>query len=148
MGIEQRFVSGALLQLHNTPDPDCDLSLAEIALAIFCETLSRLLIGSSLFLIALFVVLGAKHGVFEPSFAPSTTKKGVFRVRAKLTNNTLSARTRPLRALRCGYCVFIKNQGGKHTRKWDKICTVVEALNFDQYNVKVGGSGRITRRNR
>ena len=59
----------------------------------------------------------------------------------------MSARTRPLRALRCGDRVFIQNQGGRHPRKWDKVGTVVEALDFDQYNVKVEGSGRITRRN-
>ena len=75
-------------------------------------------------------------------------KEDALRVRAKRTNDALSARTRPLRALRCGDRVFIQNQGGRHPRKWDKVGTVVEALDFDQYNVKVGGSGRITRRNR
>ena len=51
----------ALLQLRNTPDSDCNLSPAELSLATLCETLFRLLIGLPLFLIALFVVLGAKH---------------------------------------------------------------------------------------
>ena len=52
----------ALLQLRNTPDPDCDLSPAEIVFGHPLQTLFRLLIGLPLFLIALFVVLGAKHG--------------------------------------------------------------------------------------
>ena len=59
----------------------------------------------------------------------------------------MSARTRSLRPLRFGDRVFIQNQGGRHPRKWDKVGTVVEALDFDQYNVKVGGSGCIIRSN-
>ena len=64
----------ALLQLLNTLDPDCDLSPAEIVFGHSFRDAFRLLIGSPLFLIALFVVLGAKHGelkkmpfVLEPS---------------------------------------------------------------------------------
>ena len=108
----------------------------KLSLATLCEMLFRLLIGSPLFLIALFVVLGAKHGEL---------KKMPFEFEPSGPNDALSARTRPLR---CGNRVFIQNQGGRHPRKWNKVGTVVEALDFDQYNVKVGGSGRITRRNR
>ena len=32
--------------------------------------------------------------------------------------------------------------------KWDKSGLVVEALNYDQYRIKVDGSGRLTLRNR
>ena len=52
----------ALLQLRNTLDPDCNFSPAEIVFGHPLRALFRLLIGSPLFLIALFVVLGAKHG--------------------------------------------------------------------------------------
>lgn len=44
--------------------------------------------------------------------------------------------------------MFIQNQNGNHPQKWDRIGTIVEVLNFDQYVVKVDGSGRITKRNR
>ena len=54
-------------------------------------------------------------------------KEDALRVRAKRTNDALSARTRPLR---CDNRVFIQNQGGRHPHKWDKVGTVVEALDF------------------
>ena len=37
---------------------------------------------------------------------------------------------------------------GNYPRKWDKTGTVVEVRQFDQYFVKVDGSGRVTLRNR
>ena len=127
----------ALLQLRNTPDPDCDLSPAEIVfnppLLDAFSFVNRLATFSNRFI----------RRTWREAWR---AKEDALRVRAKRTNDALSARTRPLRPLRCGDRVFIQNQDGRHPRKWDN--TVVEALDFDQYNVKVGGSGRITRRNR
>ena len=129
----------ALLQLRNTPDPDCDLSPAEIVfgypLRDAFSFVNRLATFSNRFI----------RRTWREAWR---AKEDALRVRAKRTNEALSARTRSLRPLRCGDRVFIQNQGGTHPRKWDKVGTVVEALDFDQYNVKVGGSGRITRRNR
>ena len=129
----------ALLQLRNTPDPDCDLSPAKIVLGHpLRDTFS-------------FV---NRLATFSNRFTRRTwheawrAKEHALRVRAKRTNNALSARTPPLRALLCGDRVFIQNQGGRQPRKRDKVGIVVETLDFQQYNVKVGGSGRITRRNR
>ena len=109
----------------------------KLSLAILCETHSRRLIGLPFFLIALFVVHDAKHGelkrmLFE--FEPNRPMPHCANVR--------------VRCVRCDDRLFIQNQGGRHPSKWDKVGTVVEALDFDQYNVKVGRSGRITRRNR
>ena len=42
----------------------------------------------------------------------------------------------------------IQNQAGQHKNKWDVSGTVVEALGFDSYNVRMDGSGRVTKRNR
>ena len=44
--------------------------------------------------------------------------------------------------------VQVQNQAGPHKNKWDVSGTVVEALGFDSYNVRMDGSGRVTRRNR
>ena len=44
--------------------------------------------------------------------------------------------------------VMVQNQSGPHPLKWDKSGTVVEVLPFDQYNVKMDGSGRLSLRNR
>ena len=69
-------------------------------------------------------------------------------MRAGRNNTALRTNSRLLRALHCGDCVFLQNQPGNHPCKWDKIGTVTEALGFDQYVIKVSGSGRITKRNR
>ena len=124
----------ALLQLRNTPDPDCGLFPAEIgfghSLRDAFSFVNRLATFSNRFI----------RRIWREAWRAKENAKHI--------NNALSARTRPLRPLRCGDCVFIQNQGGRHPRKWDKVGTVFEALDFDQYNVKVGRSGRITRRNR
>ena len=59
-----------------------------------------------------------------------------------------SDRTKRLPALIVGDCVRIQNQTGPHPNKWDKTGSVVEVRQFDQYVVRVDGSGRMTLRNR
>ena len=44
--------------------------------------------------------------------------------------------------------VFVQNQVGNKPRRWDKTGTIVECKDFDQYLVKMDGSGRLTLRNR
>ena len=60
----------------------------------------------------------------------------------------LSANTRILNPLSVGDCVRIQNQTGPHPTKWDKTGIVIEVRQFDQYVVRVDGSGRVTLRNR
>ena len=60
----------------------------------------------------------------------------------------LSEHTRPLPPLTVGDCVRIQNQVGPNPTKWDKTGVVVEVRQFDQYVVRVDGSGRVTLRNR
>ena len=60
----------------------------------------------------------------------------------------LSAHTRVLPPLSVGDCVRIQNQTGPHPTKWDKTGIVIEVRQFDQYVVRVDGSGRVTLRNR
>ena len=59
-----------------------------------------------------------------------------------------SAHTRVLPPLSVGDCVRIQNQTGPHPTKWDKTGIVIEVRQFDQYVVRVDGSGRVTPRNR
>ena len=53
-----------------------------------------------------------------------------------------------LPALFVGDCVRIQNQTGPQPNKWDKTGSVVEVRQFDQYAVRVDGSGRMTLRNK
>ena len=59
-----------------------------------------------------------------------------------------SAHTRVLPPLSLVDCVRIQNQTGPHPKKWDKTGIVIEVRQFDQYVVRVDGSGRVTLRNR
>ena len=59
-----------------------------------------------------------------------------------------SEHTKRLPALFVGECVRIQNQTGPQPNKWDKTGSVVEVRQFDQYVVRVDGSGHMTLRNR
>ena len=56
--------------------------------------------------------------------------------------------TRRLPPLVVGNYVRLQNQTGPYPTKWDKTRRVVEVRQFDQYVVRVDGSGRMTVRNR
>ena len=61
---------------------------------------------------------------------------------------SLGEGARNLPSLDIGDMVQIQNQRGNAPRRWNKSGKIVEKLGFDQYLVKVDGSGRLTRRNR
>ena len=56
--------------------------------------------------------------------------------------------TRRVLPLTVGDHVRIQNQVGPHPMKWDKTGLVIEVRQFDQYVIRVDGSGRATTRNR
>ena len=60
----------------------------------------------------------------------------------------LTEHTRKLPALKPGDVVMVQNQTGRHPLKWDKSGMVIEASPYDQYKVKMDGSGRVSARNR
>ena len=53
-----------------------------------------------------------------------------------------------LTPLTVGTEVSIQNQRGSHCKRWDNSGVVGESLGNSQHKVKVGGSGRITPKNR
>ncbi|GFO45517.1 transcription factor iiib 90 kda subunit [Plakobranchus ocellatus] len=60
--------------------------------------------------------------------------------------NSAIAECLPLLAV--GDCVRIQNQTGPHPTKWDKTGIVIQVHQFDQYVIRVDGTGKITLRNR
>ena len=66
-----------------------------------------------------------------------------FKISERLTEHT-----RTLPPLVVGDHVRIQNQRGSHPTKWDKTGIIVEVRQYDQYVVRVDGSGRVTLRNR
>ena len=59
-----------------------------------------------------------------------------------------SEHTKRLPPLQVGDHVRIQNQIGNFPKRWDKTGTVIEVRQFDQYAIKMHGSGRVTLRNR
>ena len=129
----------AMLQLRNTPDPECKLSPAQI---IFGRPLRDA-----------FSFIN-KCPKFENSAVQSiwreawTCKEDALRTRFAKSMEQLNNHARPLPELKTGERVFVQNQTGRHPNKWDRSGIVLENLGHDKYNIKVDGSGRITTRNR
>ena len=129
----------ALLQSRNTPDPQCNLSPAEI---VFGHPLRD---AFSFF---------NRNVTFTNCHIRRTwreawqAKEDALRLSAGRNDALLAQHTRSLSVSLWGDRVFIQNQRGHYPRKWDKIGTTVEVLPRDQYVIKVAGSGRITKRNR
>ena len=129
----------ALLQLRNIPDPDCGVSEAEVVFG-------RPLRDAFSFI--------NRHAKFSNQFIRCTWretwkgKEDALCMRAGRSEDALIGHSRPLPALLYGDRVFIQNQKGRYPSKCDRVETVVEVMDFDQYAVKFDGSGRVTKRNR
>ena len=129
----------AILQLRNTPDPDCDLSPAQI---IFGRPLR-----DSLKFANRLEKFANPH--IRPLWRQAwAAKEEALRTRISRTTESLKAHSRPLRPLSPGERVFLQNQQGRNPNKWDRSGLVVESVGHDQYRVKMDGSGRLTLRNR
>ena len=129
----------AILQLRNTPDPDCNLSPAQI---IFGRPLR-----DTLTFVNRLEKFSNSH--IRPLWRQAwAAKEEALRTRMTRTTEALQAGSRPLRPLSVGERVFLQNQQGPHPTKWDRSGIIVESLCHDQYRVKVDGSGRLTLRNR
>lgn len=130
----------ALLTQRNTPDPGCKLSPAEI---LFGRKLKD----------ALPYI--RKHPVifFNQQMSNQWTemweqKETALRTRYVKTMENLGKHSRKLPPLSVGDHVFIQNQQGQFPIRWDRTGVIVEVKEFDQYLIKVDGTGRITLRNR
>ena len=133
-----RFLQ-AMLQLRNTPDPDCNVSPAQI---IFGRPLR-----DTLSFINRLEKFSNPH--VRPTWRQAwAAKEDALCTRLTRTTESLKEHSRPLRPLGVGERVFLQNQQGPSPTKWDRSGVVVEAPGHDQYRVKVDGSGRLTLCNR
>ena len=129
----------ALLQLRNTPDPDCDLSPAQI---IFGRPLRDS-----------FQFINRLEKFSNPHIRPMwreawSAKEEALRTRFTKSSEKLNKHAVPLSPLHEGDKCFVQNQTGKDPKKWYRTGSVVEACGHDQYLIRIDGSGRITKRNR
>ena len=124
----------AMLQYRNTPDKETGLSPA---MCIFGRPIRD------------FIPI--HHGKYLPHPAwreALLAREEALRHRHQKTAERLSEHTRSIPPLVVGASVRIQNQSGPHPTKWDKTGIVVEVRQFDQYVIRVDGSGRVTLRNR
>ena len=122
----------AMLQLRNTPDPDCNISPAQI---IFGRPLR-----DTLSFVNRLEKFSNPH--VRPLWRQAwAAKEQALRSRITRTTETLKEHSRPLPPLALGQKVFLQNQHGTSLTKWDRSGIVVESLGHDQYRVKVDGSG-------
>ena len=124
----------AMLIYRNTPDHTTKLSPAQCVFGRPIKDLIPILPGRY-----------QPHGTWRDTLDARET---ALRNRHMRSAEKLCEHTRRLPPLAVGDTVCIQNQTGNHPLKWDKTGRVVEVRQFDQYLVRVDGSGRTTLRNR
>ena len=130
----------ALLMKRNTPDPGCKLSPAEV---LFGHPLR-----DTLPYIKKDINIFDNPQVSDSWRSAWKSKEESPRTRYVKSMERLNEHTRTLPKLRIGDRVFIQNQAGRNPTRWDRSGVIVAVKDFDQYLVKVAGSGRVTLRNR
>ena len=129
----------ALLQLRNTPDPDCNLSPAQI---MFGRPLRDA-----------FSFINRLEKFSSPNIRPTwreawAKKEAALRQQFHRSSESLKEHARPLPPLKIGDHCYVQNQTGNYPKRWDRSGVVVEYLGHNSYHIKIDGSNRLTRRNR
>ena len=126
----------AVLQLRNTPDPDCGISPAEIVF------------GNRLHDNFLFAQYADRSQYREGWRRAWAAKEEALRARFVRTAEKINAHARQLPPLKRGDKCFVQNQTGNSPKKWDCSGTVMDVLPHDKYAVQLDGSRYVTNRNR
>ena len=129
----------AMMQLRNTPDPDCNISPAEI---VFGRPLRDT-----------FAFVNRLEKFNNDNIRPLwrnawNQKEEALRQRFHHSAEGQNQKARSLLPLKLGDRCYVQNQTGNNQRRWDRSGTVMEIHGFDAYTVKIDGTGRLTRRNR
>ena len=124
----------AILQYRNTPDRETGLSPA---MCVFGRSIRD------------FIPVHPGRYLPHPSWRETlVAREEALRNRHHRICERLTEHTRSLPPLKIGDHVRIQNQTGANPTKWDRTGVIVEVRQYDQYVVRVDGSGRVTLRNR
>ena len=124
----------AILQCRNCPDKGTKLSPAECVFGRPTRDFIPILPGRY-----------TSHSTWRETLK---TRDEALRNRHMRTAERWSEHTKRLPPLQEGDKVRVQNQTGAHPTKWDKTGTVIEVRQYDQYVVKIDGSGRMSTRNK
>ncbi|XP_054770983.2 uncharacterized protein K02A2.6-like [Lytechinus pictus] len=124
----------AMLQYRNTPDRDTRLSPAMCVFGHPIQDFIPIAPGKYL-----------PHNTWRETLA---AREEALRTRHMRDAERWSEHTKRLLPLAVGDHVRLQNQTGPHPLKWDRTGTVIEVRQYDQYVIRVDGSGRVTLRNR
>ena len=128
-----RFLK-AILTYRNTPDRDTGRSPAEV---LFGRQLRDHLPGPV-----------SRYDPRQEWRLLQQDRETALARRAVKSEEKLLEGTKKLPGLEVGDTVRIQNQVGERSTRWEKTGEVVEVKPFEQYTVKVHGTGRLTLRNR
>ena len=124
----------AVMAYRNTPDRDTERSPAQV---IFGRELRD------------FLPAPLRRYQPQPQWILlRDDREKALRKRALKNMEKLEVGTKKLESLVVHDQVQVQNQVGNYPSRWDITGTIVEVKPFDQYVVKVHGSGRLTARNR
>ena len=124
----------AMLHYRNTPDRDTGLSPA---MSVFGRVIRD------------FIPVHPGRYLPHPAWRETlVAREEALKNRHQKICERLTEHTRQLPPLKVGDTVRLQNQSGPNPTKWDRSGVVVEVRQFDQYVVRVDGSGRVTLRNR
>ena len=123
-----------MLQNGNTPDSDTGLSPVQIIFGRSIKDFISILPGSN-----------RPHNTWIET---SRAREGARPARNVKKAERLIEHTVRLQPLKVDNRVFIQIQTGNNPLRWDRTGLVIEVKQFDQYAVRVDGSGRVTLRNR
>ena len=124
----------AILQYRNCPDPTTGLSPA---MCVFGRPIRD------------FIPIQPGRYQPHPTWVDTLDKREeALRNRHMQAAERWTEHTRRLPPLKVGDHVRVQNQVGPHPLKWDRTRRIVEVRQFDQYVIRMDGSGRATMRNR
>ena len=124
----------AILQYRNTPDPNTKLSPAQ---CVFARPIKDFL-----------PILPGRYQPYPTWSDTLAQREEALGNRHTKAAERWTEHTKRLPPLAVGNHVRIQNQTGPYPNKWDKTGVVIEVRQFDQYIVRVDGSGGMTLRNR